>query len=150
KRIESGAEEKQRANSNPQGLPLSIHRSVLDTNIYIDWLNRGLHEDLVFRLGTVKCLSAIVMMELFAGVDTLHDRRILHRLVITFRKLGRIVTPSEHLYQEAGYVLHTLRTRLHYNVSRDGSLVNDVLIALSARSIRAEVVTQNKRDFLAI
>ena len=37
-----------------------------------------------------------------------------------------------------------------YRVGKSGSLVNDVLIALSARSIGATVVTNNMRDFAAI
>src|SRR5690242_4403854 len=115
-----------------------MHRSVLDTNIYIDWFNRGLHQELVFQLGTVKCLSAVVMMELFVGADTTHDRRILNRLAHTFRKLGRILTPTDEMYQEAGQILQALHVRLHFDVSRNRSLTNDVLIALSARAIGAE------------
>jgi hypothetical protein len=37
-----------------------------------------------------------------------------------------------------------------YSLPNAYGLVNDVLIALSARSIGASVITQNERDFVAI
>ena len=127
-----------------------MHRRILDTNIYIDWLNAGAHQELIFEPGTVKLLSAVVMMELFAGADVRKDKMRLEDLANTFRKLSRIVTPSEQVYAEAGRVIQTLRTRLHFDIQRQRSIVNDILIALSARSIGAEVVTQNQVDYLAI
>ncbi len=46
-------------------------------------------------------------------------------------------------------MLRALRGR-GYNLATTSSLVNDVLIALSARTIGAVVYTQNERDFAAI
>jgi len=48
-----------------------VHRVVIDTNLYIDWLNHGRHEELISQLGTIKYLSAVVLMELLAGADRL-------------------------------------------------------------------------------
>jgi predicted nucleic acid-binding protein len=44
-----------------------MRRAVIDTNLYIDWLNAGRHEDVLFRRDAVKYLSAVVMLELYAG-----------------------------------------------------------------------------------
>lgn len=127
-----------------------MRRLVLDTNLYIDWLNAGDHEDIVFQPGTVKFMSAVVMMELFTGALSTRDRELLEDLVQTFTKLGRILTPSTTMYREAGDVLRQLQITQGYDLRKSYSLVNDVLIALSARSVGATVITQNKRDFLAI
>jgi predicted nucleic acid-binding protein len=54
------------------------------------------------------------------------------------------------MYQEAGEVLRQLQESPGYTVASAHSLANDVLIALSARSIGAVVITQNERDFTAI
>lgn len=127
-----------------------MRRLVLDTNLYIDWLNAGEHEDVLFQPGIVKFLSAVVMMELLAGAFSARDRRVLHSIFTAFIRLGRILTPSTATYREAGDVLRQLQARHGYDPGRSHSLGNDVLIALSARSIGATVMTQNKRDFLAI
>jgi len=54
------------------------------------------------------------------------------------------------MYQEAGEVLRQLQESLGYTLASAHGLANDVLIALSARSIGALVITQNERDFSAI
>ena len=54
------------------------------------------------------------------------------------------------MYEDAGHVLRALQESGGYRVARSGSLVNDVLIALSARSIGATVITRDARDFAAI
>ena len=71
-----------------------MRRVVIDTNLYIDWLNAGRHEAVFFEPGVVKYLSAVVMMELLAGTNSDRDRKLLNGVTDTFGKLGRIVTPS--------------------------------------------------------
>lgn len=127
-----------------------MRRLVLDTNLYIDWLNTGTHETILFQPDAVKFMSTVVMMELLAGAHVAHDRTRLHDLFTTFTKLGRIITPSSANYQEAGDVLRQLQTVHGYHLQKSRSLANDVLIALSARTVGGTVVTQNTQDFLAI
>lgn len=127
-----------------------MRRVIVDTNLYIDWLNAGKHETLLFQPDTVKFMSAVVMMELLAGAHSTLDQRRLQDLFRTFAKLGRIVTPSSTTYEEAGEVLRQLQMTPRYHFRQSRSLTSDVLIALSARTIGGTVVTQNKRDFLAI
>lgn len=123
---------------------------MVDTNLYIDWLNAGKHEAILFQPDAVKFMSAVVMMELLAGAYSMRDRTRLQDLFTTFTKLGRMVTPSSATYREAGDVLRQLQATQGYHLRQAHSLANDVLIALSARSIGGTVITQNKRDFLAI
>lgn len=127
-----------------------MRRLVIDTNVYIDWINRGRHEDVVFRPDAVKYLSAVVLMELRAGALSRGDRRIVQRLETGFERAGRILTPSAALFAEAGDTLGRLQVEAGYTIGGSRSITNDVLIALSARSIGATVVTQNERDYRAI
>ena len=126
-----------------------MRRLVIDTNIYIDWFNAGRHEDILFQRDAVKHLSAIVWMELRAGAFSSADRRLVRRVASAFQKTGRILAPSRNVFDEAGDALRSLQQR-GVRVEASHSIVNDVLIALSARSIGATVVSQNQRDFRAI
>jgi len=127
-----------------------MRRVVIDTNVYIDWLNRGRHEEVLFQRGTVKYLSAVVLMELRAGAFSERDRRLLRRLEAAFERAGRVLVPSRGVFAEAGESLRRLQTERGYSIGASHSIANDVLIALSARSIGATVVTQNERDYRAI
>jgi len=127
-----------------------MERIVIDTNVYVDWLNEGQHEAILFQREAVKYLSAVVLMELSAGAFSARDRRLVREVTSAFAKAGRILLPTVTIYEEAGDVLRRLQESRGYTVASAYGLVNDVLIALSARSIGATVITQNERDFVAI
>ena len=126
-----------------------MRRLVIDTNVYIDWLNKRRHEDVLFQGDAVKYLSAVVLMELRAGAFSKDDRRLLQRLETSFERAGRILTPSRAVFADAGDTLRQLQAT-GYSLGGSHGVANDVLIALSARSIGAIVVTQNERDYRAI
>jgi predicted nucleic acid-binding protein len=127
-----------------------MQRVIIDTNVYIDWMNDGQYEEVIFQKDAVKHLSAIVIMELAAGAFSTRDRRLVREIGLAFGRVGRVIAPSVSVYQEAGEVLCKLQESFGYKLAGDHGLANDVLIALSARSIGAAVVTQNDRDFAAI
>jgi predicted nucleic acid-binding protein len=127
-----------------------MRRLFIDTNVYIDWINRRQHEEILFQRNAVKYLSAVVLMELRAGAFSRSDRRLVERVEAAFEKAGRIVAPSRAVFAEAGEALRRLQVERGYHIDRSHSIVDDVLIALSARSIGAIVITQNERDFRAI
>lgn len=127
-----------------------MERVVIDTNIYVDWLNEGRHEAVLFQREAVKYLSAVVLMELSAGAFSARDRRLVQEVTSAFAKVGRILAPTVANYEEAGDVLRRLQEFRGYTVASAYGLANDVLIALSARSVGATVITQNQRDFVAI
>jgi predicted nucleic acid-binding protein len=127
-----------------------MERIVIDTNVYIDWMNEGRHETILFQREAVKYLSAVVLMELLAGAFSLGDRRLVQEVTSAFAKVGRILAPTASIYEEAGDVLRRLQTTRGYTMASAYGLTNDVLIALSARSIGATVITQNEQDFVAI
>jgi len=127
-----------------------MRRVVIDTNIYIDWFNAGRDEDVLFQRDAVKHLSAVVLVELRAGACAVRDRRLVQRVESAFEKAGRILLPSRRVFAEAGDVLRRLQARRGFQLATSHSIVNDVLIALSARSIGATVVTQNGNHYRAI
>ena len=127
-----------------------MRRVVIDTNLYIDWLNVGRHEEVLFHRDAVKYLSAVVMLELYAGAVSPRDRRLVRGVVAAFDRADRILVPSGAVWEDAGHVLRALQTPGRSQGMSYRFLVNDVLIALSARSIGATVVTGNVGDFSAI
>lgn len=65
-------------------------------------------------------------------------------------RAGRVVTPTFQDWQHAGSVVSSIAVRDRGWKSKLPSLLNDVLIALGARRVGAEVVTHNGRDFRLI
>lgn len=127
---------------------MTVKKVVLDTNLYIDWINRGLREDLMLGVGVVRYLSAVVLMELRAGARKRGDRLALDRLARAHASGGRLLAPGHQVFDRCGSLLRQLK--LAGAEIRSASLVNDVLIALSARAIGATVMTANVTDFEAI
>lgn len=125
-----------------------MKRILLDTNIYIDWLNLGAHEHWTIGGRFVRHASAVVLMELAVGAFTPQSQREIARLARTFSALGRLVEPSREAWLRAGVVLRQLHVR--GRETRRASLVNDVLIALSAREVGATLVTRDVADHDAI
>ena len=105
---------------------------------------------MLFQREAVKYLSAVVMLELYAGAFSPRDRKLVRGVVAAFDRADRILIPSATVWEDAGHVLRALQELRGYRVAGSRSLVNDVLIALSARAIGATVVTSNARDFAAI
>jgi predicted nucleic acid-binding protein len=123
---------------------LSHRKVVLDTNLYIDWMNRGLREAFMIGPGFLRYLSAVVQMELRVGARTLPARRAVDQILRAYRTAGRLVAPDGQLFDSAGRTLRALREK--GREVRRSSLVNDVLIAHTARSLGATVVTAD-RDY---
>ncbi len=95
--------------------------------------------------------SSVVIQELVAGARTFRHRRQAAALYEPFERTGRIVTPSHRVWKEAGAVLVTLAEKApQWRDKIARGLLNDLLIALSSRSIGATVVTRNGEDFRLI
>lgn len=123
-------------------------RVILDTNVYVGWLRRRAHADLFLGREVVRYLSAVVIMELRAGVVSRRAEPALDQLMRPYAEAGRILSPSAPIFHLAGRVLRELRAR--GREVRRASLVGDVLIALTARANGAAVWTADAGDFEAI
>jgi len=121
---------------------------LLDTHLYVGWLNHGWHEALMVGPGFVRHLSSVVQMELRVGARTRPARRVLDQLVRAHTATARLIAPSPSTFDDAGLVLQALR--MAGREVRRASLVNDVLIALTARQLGATLCTADGEDFRAI
>ena len=125
---------------------------VFDTSVYISILRdagfaSALRERYRREVPRIH-FSSVVIEELLAGARTLGHRRQAVDVYEPFEKVGRVVTPSHEIWKETGRILARLAARASsYRDRLSRGFANDVLIALSARSIGATVVTRNKRDF---
>ena len=125
-----------------------MKKVLIDTCVYIDWLNQGRHDEVMLGTGIVRYLSAVVAVELRAGAQHRGARDAISALIRAYRSAGRLAGPSSEVFDRAGGLLRQLK--LAGRDVRQASLCNDVLIALTARSIGASVVTVNLDDFAAI
>jgi predicted nucleic acid-binding protein len=125
-----------------------VKRVLLDTNVYISFLNLGQHESLVLGAGLVRHMSTVVLMELEAGASTPAARRAVGQLARVFENSARLSQPPRGAWRRAGTVLRDLRSQ--GRETQRASLVHDVLIALTAREIGATVITGDASDFVAI
>lgn len=123
---------------------------LLDTNVFIDYLRAGLYTDWVFGRvsNTIRFLSAVVLLELRLGADTLQRRRAVDRIKNAFPS-GRLIAPVPPLFDQAGRLFSLLYRNGSEPKDRLGPL-NDILIALTARHIGATVVTSNLHEFRRI
>ena len=100
-----------------------MQKVIIDTNIYIDWMNDGLYEAVIFQRDAIKHLSAVVIMELAAGVFSVKDRRLVREISSAFGRVNRIVAPSVSMYQEAGEVLRKLQASMGYTLASAHGLI---------------------------
>ena len=125
-------------------------KKVLDTNIYIDlFTNPDLYEDIFISEGPIY-LSSVVLMELLAGAYAKDEKRRIKSLAGLFKKLRRILIPTDRVYEQAGEIIVRLQNIKGYDIRKSASITNDCLIAASVRSIGGVLYTQNKKDFQAI
>ena len=104
-------------------------------------------------------LSAVVMMELIAGARDESRRQLYWEVFRQFQKDNLIIVPNADDWLLAAKILHLLtlaRRRLQKGKLQklppgaSQRLALDVLIAVSARRWKAQVVTENWTDFKAI
>lgn len=127
-----------------------MERVIFDSDLYIDWIEAGLREELILAQQFVRYMSTVVLLELQAGALKAKAAEAVRDLYGTFQQTGRLLSPSPHAFWEAGSVLRTLQQRHGFDLRRRFRLVNDCLIALSSRQIGATVLTRNERDFRLI
>ena len=116
---------------------------VFDTSIFITHLRSGLYEDRVASIVGLPRTSSVVLAELWRVASTRADREFLNAL----RKNHPLLVPTEQNWLESGQVLGAMRRDKGFTSAKLRDLHFDVLIALTARSIGARVVTSDRSDF---
>lgn len=130
-----------------------MQKYVLDTNLYIratrdDGENQALEAFLTTYTPGIY-LHSVVAMEVLAGATSSDlEEMIRQRFLRPLERRGRVLTPTHDAWKRAAAALtQLLRAR---KLSPNGikrSLINDLLIAASARDYGFVLVTDNVKDF---
>ncbi len=119
---------------------------MFDTNIYISFIRNRAHTKKLQQRGTGKYLSAIVLMELWAGAGTKKAERLLYQLQKPYKDAGRIVTLKAEHYLTIGNIFSDLPAE-YLELRKKAGFLNDVQIAMTALSIGAILYTENITHF---
>lgn len=120
--------------------------AILDTSIYIDHWERGLHQETLANLRQAYIIrhSAVVLSELRRGARG----REAERLVANLYNLATIRwEPSVTDWWEAGKLVRNIGDKENWDINKRRDFQNDALIALTARRHGATIVTANSSDF---
>ena len=116
---------------------------IFDASILIDELRAGRHQARMQSLTGLIRTSAVVLAELWRGATKPAEREFL-------RTMGRnhpILTPTESNWLESGQILGKIHADQGLTRDKLRSLHFDVLIALTARSYGARLITSDRDDF---
>jgi predicted nucleic acid-binding protein len=127
---------------------------LLDTNVYLDASRSAIKRDqfrtAFFPLLPATCLSAVVVYELMVDAADRRSRAYVEDFIRPLERTGRVVTPTFDDWVEASALVTAIELRDKGWRSKLPALLNDILIALSARRVGAMVLTRNRDDFLLI
>lgn len=115
---------------------------VYDTCLFIDFLRVQAHQDLFYSRSQVRYLSPLVLLELRAGAKKAQQIRFLDQLFAPYWSAKRVIDLGARDFLEAGEILSKIASK-----EEKQRLMNDCLIALSARKIGALLLTSNAKDF---
>ena len=116
---------------------------VLDSSILIDDLRTGRHAFRIIAIDGFLRNSSVVLAELWRGVLNPADRKLLLEL----ERDHPILTPTRNNWLESGQILARIRDDFGFGTEKLCDLHFDVLIALTARSHGARLITSNRADF---
>ncbi len=116
---------------------------IFDTSIFIDHLRTGCHEERIDTISGLIRTSSVVLAELWRGATKPAEHTFLKQI----EKNHPILTPTEKSWQESGQLLGKIRADKGFTPEKLRNLHFDVLIALTARSAGARLITSNRSDF---
>jgi predicted nucleic acid-binding protein len=116
---------------------------IFDTSVLVDQLRTDCYLQRIETMDGLIRNSAVVLAELWRGVVTAADRAAL----LVLEKNHPTLTPTEKNWLESGEILAKIRADLGFPAHKLRDLHFDVLIALTARSHGARLITSNRSDF---
>jgi predicted nucleic acid-binding protein len=116
---------------------------IFDTSVFVDHLRTGCHQERIESVTGLIRTSAVVLAELWRGATKPAERAFLKEL----QKNHPILTPTEKNWIESGQILDRIRADNGFSPAKLRDLHFDVLIALTARSYGARLITSNRADF---
>jgi predicted nucleic acid-binding protein len=119
---------------------------IFDTSIFVDHLRTGRHQQRIDSVTGLIRTSSVVLAELWRGATKSAEREFLRAL----EKNHPILTPTEKNWLESGQILGNIYQDKGFTRDKLRDLHFDVLIALTARSHGARLITSNRSDFEVI
>ncbi|MFC1824068.1 type II toxin-antitoxin system VapC family toxin [Thermodesulfobacteriota bacterium] len=122
---------------------------IIDTNIYIDIFNKGLHVNLRNPFQYIVFLAYPVLHELWMGAKGSKEIKHLTALQNEFIKLKRLIVPTVPTLVIIGKACQKFRISAKLDPIHPKHY-NDISIAALAHQIGATVMTHNIQDFRII
>ena len=119
---------------------------IFDTSVLVDELRTGRHRKRIESAEGLVRTSAVVLAELLRGAIGPAEHKFLRSLARNYP----ILTPTEKNWLESGEILARIHADLGFEPAKLRDLHFDVLIALTARSHGARLITSNRADFEVI
>ncbi len=119
---------------------------IFDTPVLLDDLRSGRHQQRIEALSGRIANSSVVLAELWCGATRLPECEFLRSLA----RNHPILTPTEGNWLESGQLLAKMCAEHDSPPNKLRDLHFDVLIALTARSHGARLITSNRADFETI
>ncbi len=116
---------------------------IFDTSIFIDHLRTGRHQQRIESVTGLIRTSSVVLAELWRGTTKPAEGKFLGVL----ERNHPILTPTEKNWLESGQILGKIHADRGFTPGKLRDLHFDVLIALTARSHGARLITSNRSDF---
>ena len=116
---------------------------IFDTSIFVDHLRTGRYQERIESVTGLIRTSAVVLAELWRGATKPAEKAFLKEL----EKNHPVLSPTEGSWLESGQVLGKMRAEKSFSPEKLRDLHFDVLIALTARSHGARLITSNPVDF---
>ena len=129
-------------------------KHLIDSDLYIDLIQSRTTLPILRELYENDApgiyFSSIVIQALLAGARGPRARTQVETLYRPFERAGKIVTPTHSQWKDTGDMLAKALTMRPDLKNKLPTLVNDCLLALSARSIGATLYTRNRDDFMVL
>jgi len=119
---------------------------IFDTNVYVSFIRNRAHSQELQMRGSVKYLSAIVLMELWAGAKIKQAERLVYQLQKPYQAAGRIITLNLEHYISIGHFFSEIAPK-YRQLAVKSSFLNDVQIAFTALSVGAVLFTEDKTHY---
>ena len=116
---------------------------IFDTSVFVDHLRTGRHRERIESVAGLIRISTVVLAELWRGATKPAERAFLKEL----EKNHPILSPTERNWLESGRILGKMDEDKGFSAEKLRDLHFGVLIALTARSHGARLITSNPADF---
>ena len=117
--------------------------AVFDTSVMVDQIRSNRHLDRILRLEYLIRNCAVVLAELRRGASS----RVDHLVIDALERNHPSLTPTANNWLESGRILAKMQKDKGFEPHKLRDLHFDVLIALTARTHGARLITSNRADF---